>query len=462
MLIDSHVHLNMDHFRDDLGAVLARARSADVGEMLQVCYDGASVEETLALTESHPDVYGAVGVHPHNAKDWDDALEKRVKEALLRKKILAVGEIGLDYYRDLSPRETQREVFRRQIGIALRFEKPIVVHSREAFPDVIAILREEGARQVGGIFHAFPGGAAEAAEALELGFLIGIGGPLTYKNSRLPGVAARLPSSSFVLETDCPYLPPEPHRGERNEPAYVALVRDRLASLRGVEPADIERAAEASYRRLLHGRRRPAPAVAYTLGRNVYINVTGSCTNDCVFCARHRRDNYLYGYNLNLAVDPTVSEMIDAATELAKAVRPREIVFCGYGEPTCRAADVVSAARELRKLGAPLRLDTNGHGNMINRRDIVPELAEVFDEVSVSLNAPDRTSYARMCRPDAGEKAFDAVLDFIARAAASRMKCTVTALDCPGVDLDACRRLAAAVPRAEFRVRRYNLPARQD
>jgi TatD DNase family protein len=455
MLVDSHVHLDMHQFRDDLDDVVARARAAGVGEMLQVCCDARSVEGTIALTRRYGEVYGALGIHPHDAKDWDEALEKKIKEGLLLKKIVAVGETGLDYYRDLSPRERQREVFRRQIGIALYFKKPIVVHSREAFDDTIAILREEGASEVGGIFHAFPGGVEEARRASELGFLIGIGGPLTYKNSRLPELARILPSSAFVLETDCPYLPPEPHRGTRNEPARVAIVRDRLAAIRGVDPADIERAAESNYARLFHRRKNIPGAVAYALKGNIYINVTRACTNNCTFCLRNRRDNSLYGHNLNLAVDPTASEMVEAATALARDGRYGEIVFCGYGEPTCRTADVLDAARALKSLGLPLRLDTNGHGNMINRRDIVPELAGVFDGVSVSLNAHDRASYARLCRPDAGEKAFDAVLDFLRRAAASKMACTVTVLDCPGVDVDACRALVSSIPRARFRVRTY-------
>jgi TatD DNase family protein len=455
MLVDSHVHLDMHQFKDDLDDVIARARAAGVGEMLQVCYDARSVDNTIALTRRYGEVYGALGIHPHDARDWDEAVENKIKEGLLLKKIVAVGETGLDYYRDLSPRERQREVFRRQIGIALYFRKPIVVHSREAFDDTIAILREEGAAEVGGIFHAFPGGVEEARQARELGFLIGVGGPLTYKNSRLPELARILPSSAFVLETDCPYLPPEPHRGTRNEPARVTIVRDRLASIRGVEPADVERAAEVNYARLFHKRKDIPGAVAYALKGNIYINVTRACTNNCTFCLRNRRDNFFYGYNLNLAVDPTAGEMVEAATALAREGRHGEIVFCGYGEPTCRAADVLEAARALKSLGLPLRLDTNGHGNMINRRDIVPELAGVFDGVSISLNAHDRASYARLCRPDAGEKAFDAVLDFIRRAAASRMACAVTVLDCPGVDVEACRALVSSIPRARFRVRTF-------
>ena len=460
MLIDSHVHLNMREFGGDLDAVMERAAAAGVVEMLQICYDAGSIDETVSLAERHPAVFGTAGIHPHDAKGWSAEIERKIRSALARPKILAVGEIGLDYYRDLSPRDAQRDVFRRQIRIAIEAGKPIVVHSREAFPDTIAILREEGAGRVGGIFHAFPGGVDEAAAALAANFLVGIGGPLTYRSSRLPETAARLPSSGFVLETDCPYLPPEPHRGKRNEPAYVAFVRDRLAALRGVEPADIERASSASYRRLMHGERPPAPSIAYALKGNVYINVTGSCTNACVYCPRLGRDRTLYGYNLALAADPSPREMADAAGALARDAAPREIVFCGFGEPTCRLADVLETARALRGLGVPLRLDTNGQGSVIARRDVVPDLAAVFDAVSVSLGAHAAAAYASLCRPDrGGERTFDAVIDFIRRASASKMQCTVTIVDHPDVNVETARALVAAISGAAFRLRRHQIPA---
>ena len=461
MLIDSHVHLNLREFRADLDAVVRNARSAGVAEMLQIGYDERSLDETLSLADRYEDVYAAVGIHPHDAKSFGPDLERRLREALRREKVLAVGEIGLDFYRDLSPRDVQREVFRRQLRIAIETGSPVVIHSREAFAESIAILREEGAERVGGIFHAFPGTPAEAEQALELGFVVGIGGPLTYKNSRLRETAARLPSWGFVLETDCPYLPPEPYRGRRNEPANVAIVRDALAAIRGVSPADIERASALSYRRLLHGDRLPVPAVAYTIKNNVYVNVTSSCANACVFCARLSREAVLYGHNLRLPADPAVAEMVRAAAALARAGTFQEIVFCGYGEPTSRLADLLAAARELKTLGLPMRLDTNGQGSLVNGRDVVPELAAVFDAVSVSLGAHDAASYARLCRPDAGERAFPAVVDFVRRAAASTMRCEVTALDRPDVDVEACRALVAGIAGARFRVRRYQMEPRR-
>lgn len=455
MLVDSHAHLESKEFASDLGEVMERARAAGVVEVLNVGYDARSITATIELTERFDEVYGALGIHPHNAKDFGGDLEAELERQLLRKKMLAVGEIGLDYYRDLSPRETQRDVFRRQIGMALYFGKPIVVHCRDAFDDVMRILTEEGAGEVGGVFHAFPGGAEEARAVLDLGFHIGIGGPLTYKKSRLPEVAARLPSGALLVETDCPYLPPVPYRGKRNEPAYVRLVAEKLAEVLGVDLSDIERSTYANYRRLFHGESAKIPEIAYALKGNIYVNVTRACTNDCRFCPRNRFGRYLYGHNLALEEDPTAEEMIDAVSGVAGRGGYGEIVFCGYGEPTCRLKETIEAAGALEALGLPRRLDTNGQGNLMHKRDIIPELEEVFERVSISLNAHDRESYVRLCRPDLGARAFDAVLEFIGRAARSRMECTVTAVDYDGVDIEACRELVTRIEGASFRVRRY-------
>lgn len=455
MLIDSHVHLDMREFRHDLDEVLDRAAAAGISEMLQICYDSGSIASTLDLVGRYEAVFGTAGIHPHEAKHWDSALEQAVRKALQNEKILAVGEIGLDFYRDLSPRHMQKDVFRRQISLALEVGKPIVVHSREAFGEVVSILQEEGAREVGGIFHAFPEGPSEAAEVLSLGFLVGIGGPITYKKSRIAETAIRLPSYGFVLETDCPYLPPEPFRGKRNEPAYVTLVRDKLAQLRGVDTEDIERAASLNYRRLLHRDPLPAPSIAYALKGNLYVNVTSECTNDCVYCMRFDAQPVLYGYNLRLASDPSVRQMVESAKELARKQSPREIVFCGLGEPTCRLPELLEAARSLRALGYPLRLDTNGHGNLIAGSDIVPQLETVFDSISVGLGAHDSETYARLCRSRFEDRAFEGVLGFIRSAASSKMRCVVTVLDHPSMNVEAARSLIASIPGAAFRVRRY-------
>lgn len=458
MLIDSHAHLNMSQFSGDREDAVRRALSSNVGEILNVGFDTESIKETIELTEEYGQIYAAVGLHPHEAGEWNDGLERDIKALLLRRKVLAVGEIGLDYYRDLSPRDIQRDVFRKQIGIALYFGKPIVVHCREAFEDVIKILREEGAGEVGGIFHAFPGGTDEAEEILDLGFLLGLGGPVTYKNSRLPETVERLPSSGFVTETDCPYLPPVPYRGKRNEPAYVALVAEKLADVRRVALKDIERAAEASYRRVMHGEEKPPPSVAYSIKNNLYLNVTNFCTNDCVFCHRTAKNNLLYGYNLDLVTEPDSEDVLTAAKEQMESEAFDEVVFCGYGEPTARLDVLISVATALRSYKVPIRLNTNGHGNLINQRNIIPELEKVFDRISVSLNASGGDEYLKICRPDRGGGTYGAVIDFIRTAAESDIDCVVTAVDYPGADIKGCEKVVQGIRGAEFRKRVFHLP----
>jgi len=249
-MIDSHVHLNHEQFEADFEAVLARAREAGVSHMVNIGFDLASSLETLALVEAHPNMYGAVGVHPHDARTYDGAVEARLEELLGRERIVAVGEIGLDFYRDLSPRDIQRDVFRRQLALAKRADKPIIIHCRDAFDDVVAVLREEGTRYRG-IFHAFGGDAGQARTVLDLGFHIGIGGVVTFKKSKLGDVVAGLPLEAIVLETDCPYLTPAPHRGKRNEPAYVAYVADKVAEVYDKSREEISAVTDRNFARAM-------------------------------------------------------------------------------------------------------------------------------------------------------------------------------------------------------------------
>jgi len=457
MLVDTHVHLNMHHFDGDRDETVARADRAGVAEMVAVGYDRSSLDQVIGLTDEFAGVYAAVGIHPHEATDYDSELEEIIKKYLLRKKVLALGEIGLDYYRDLSPRDIQRDVFKKQISAALYFGKPIVVHCRDAFEDVVRILSEEGASDAGGIFHAFGGGVEEAEEIFRLGFILGIGGPLTYRNSRLPRTLKSIPSSGFVLETDCPYLPPEPYRGRRNEPAYIKIIAEKCAEIKSVFPRDIARATGRNYRRCLHGEKSIPPSIVYSIRDSLYINPTNTCTNNCRFCARRNRNSELYGYNLDLIVEPQVEETVQEVERALEEDRYTEIVYCGYGEPTTRLNFLLDTAEALRKHNLPLRLNTNGQGNMINRRDIVPELEERFDRISISLNGYDRESYNRLCRPDAGGEAFDSVLDFLRKAAASGMECTATAVNLPGLEIERCRKLVEGIPGAGFRARTYQL-----
>ncbi len=236
VLFDTHAHLHFPEFDGDLPAVLQRARAAGVRWMLTI---GTSVETSraaVALAGREPDIYAAVGIHPHDASEADDAaFEELQKLAESSPRVVAVGEIGLDFFRNLSPRAVQVEVFRRQLDLARRVRKPVLIHCRDAHAETVEILSAEGVREVGGIMHCFSGGEAVARQCLDLGLFISIAGPVTYPNARkLPAVVKMVPADRLVVETDCPFLPPQPYRGKRNEPAYLPITAARMAELRGV------------------------------------------------------------------------------------------------------------------------------------------------------------------------------------------------------------------------------------
>ena len=234
-LFDTHAHLHFPEFGSDLEAVLDRARSAGVAAMVTIGTDRETNPAAVGLAEHWRDVYATVGIHPHDAAEATEA-DFEAMESLTRSsaKVVALGEMGLDYFRNLSPHDVQERVFRRQLGLARRLGKPVVVHCRDAHPETLAILAEERVGETGGVMHCFSADVEVAKRCLDLGLMISLAGPVTYKNARaLPDVARFVPEDRLVLETDCPFLPPHPHRGQRNEPAYVALTAARVAELRG-------------------------------------------------------------------------------------------------------------------------------------------------------------------------------------------------------------------------------------
>jgi len=237
-LFDTHAHLHFPDFADDLNAVLDRARAAGVRGMVTIGTDRETNRAVVALARRLPDVWATVGIHPHDAGEAREAdFEEMERLARDEPKVVGFGEMGLDFFRNLSPPDAQRRVFRRQIDIARRARKPLVIHCRDAHDETLAILGGERVAEVGGVMHCFSGDVEIARRCLDLGLFISLAGPVTYKNARaLPEVARFVPEDRLVVETDCPYLPPTPHRGQRNEPAYVALTAEHVAGLRGADP----------------------------------------------------------------------------------------------------------------------------------------------------------------------------------------------------------------------------------
>lgn len=233
-LFDTHCHLNDEAYQGDLTAVLERARRAGVARMLVVGYDLPSSRRALALAEAEEGIYAAVGIHPHEAAAVTVADLDRLEEMMAHPKVVALGEIGLDYHYENSPRRAQQEALRAQLALARKAGKPVVIHGREAHADLVAALKAEGGCYQG-VMHCYSGSKEAARDYLEMNLHISVAGPVTFKNARkLLEVVPALPPDRLLIETDAPYLAPHPWRGRRNEPAYLLAVAERVAELLGM------------------------------------------------------------------------------------------------------------------------------------------------------------------------------------------------------------------------------------
>lgn len=240
MLFDTHVHLNAEQFEEDLEEVLGRAREVGVERMVVVGFDRPTIEKALQLIETYDELYAAVGWHPVDAVDCTEEDLNWIESLASHPKVVAIGEMGLDYHWEKSPKEIQKEIFRKQIQLAKKVKLPIVIHNRDATADVVQILKEENAAEVGGIMHCYGGSVETALECIEMNFYISLGGPVTFKNAKKPKeVAEQIPLDKLLIETDCPYLAPHPNRGKRNEPSYVSLVAEQIAELKGITVAEV-------------------------------------------------------------------------------------------------------------------------------------------------------------------------------------------------------------------------------
>ena len=254
MLVDTHCHLDFPDFAEDLDATVARARAAGVGCMVTICTHLAKFAQVAAVAERFPDVLCTVGVHPHNAGDeLHFADEAALAEAAKHPRVVGIGETGLDYFYDHSPRDAQQESFRRHIRVSAETGLPIIIHTRDADADIMRIVREEvgGAGGATGLLHCFSSTRQLAEEALEFGFYLSLSGIVTFKKAdELRAIVKDAPIDRLLVETDAPYLAPIPHRGKRNEPAFVADTAKVVAAAKGVSPAELATATTDNFFRL--------------------------------------------------------------------------------------------------------------------------------------------------------------------------------------------------------------------
>lgn len=232
MLIDTHAHLQMKDYNNDRDEVIARAAAEGVDYIINASFDLPSSQQAVKLAEEYENLYAAVGVHPHDAKSLDDRTLEALRELSKHPKVVAIGEIGLDFYRDLSPRSIQKSAFEKQLRLAEDVGLPVIIHDREAHEDTLKILRQHS-DQARGVMHCFSGDTNFADECIDMGLYISFTGPVTYpKSHQLREVVAHVPWDRFFVETDCPYLTPQFRRGKRNEPSYVKAVAKKIAEIR--------------------------------------------------------------------------------------------------------------------------------------------------------------------------------------------------------------------------------------
>jgi TatD DNase family protein len=243
----------MPQFEEDLPEVIQRATQHNVGQIITV---GTNLElsgRAVKLTETYPEVFAAVGIHPHGAAEFNGTLAEELKDLADHPKVVAIGEMGLDFYRNLSPPDRQIDAFRKQIRLARQLKKPIIVHARDAYAQVLNILKEEKGYEWGGVIHCYNGDLSKALECLDMGFYISIPGSITFRNAaRLRNVVLHLPLDRLLVETDSPFLAPIPFRGKRNEPAYIRYIAERLAKIRKIPLDELSEATYQNTRELFH------------------------------------------------------------------------------------------------------------------------------------------------------------------------------------------------------------------
>lgn len=478
MFVDSHAHLFFKDYDDDLDGVINRARDAGVSAIICPGTDLETSKRSIELAEHYDLIYAAVGFHPHDANKAvgengipDPAILAKLEELSRHPKVVAIGEIGLDYHYNFSPPDVQRRVFSALIDLARGRDLPIIIHTRESEADALAIVerhlndgkewRAKFATEYDrypaakGVFHCFSGDVAMAQKVIDWGFYISMPGPVTFpvrpgKNNTMVAVASKISPEHILLETDSPYLTPHPYRGKRNEPANVRLIADKIGELHSLSAEDIGRASSFGVQKLFGIGSYPKPTFAYKLRNSLYLGITLRCNADCVFCDR-KGEAIIKGHNLRIEKEPSAEDVIRTISDPKQY---EEIVFCGFGEPTIRLDVVKEVSRWVRNNGGKVRINTDGHGNVINKRNIVPELVGLVDSVSISLNSLDPEQYGKLMRID-GPRFFSVMVEFARECVKHGLEVTMTIVDLPEIDQAQAREFVEKEIGAKFKNRPF-------
>ncbi len=452
MIIDTHAHLDFPDYKDDIDEVIERAGEVGVEYMINVGTTVASSNKSIELAKQYEQIYASIGIHPNEASKVSGEEWSRLEALAGGDKVVAIGETGLDYYRDRSKREDQKRLFHQHIELAQRHNLPVIIHNREASSDCLDIVHEYSGK-IKGVVHCFAGTVEDAEEFLKLGFHVSFAGPITFpKADNLREALKAVPVERLLLETDCPFLAPQPKRGKRNEPSYLQYTIPVFAELYKLSVEDIKRITTFSAKNLFGiGQVSTKGEIAYVIRNSLYLNITSRCSNRCVFCSRETAP-YVKGHYLGLKEDPTAEELIEAIGDPSGY---DEVVFCGFGESAERMDVLTVVAGYLKEKGSKVRLDTNGLGDLINGRPICEELKGLIDTICISLNTNLEEEYQKLCNSEFNGKAYPSLISFIKKARDNIPDVMVSIVGMPGIDVEACRKIAEELG-VRFRVREYN------
>lgn len=452
MFVDTHAHLFFENYKDDIDVVLNRAKENDIDFVIVPATDLKTAKESIALAEKYEQVYSTVGIHPHDTKEWNDSLIAQIEELARHPKVVAIGEIGLDYYYDFSPKDQQIKAFKAQLDLAVKLQLPVVIHNRDSDEDMMDIVQSYCGTGLKAQFHCFNGSIEDALEYMKMNHFISFTGNITYKKSdSLRETLSKIDLNHLMLETDSPFMTPVPHRGKRNEPSFVKIVAQQVAEVHKLSIKDIGRITSLNVFRFFGIGKAPKTSFTYLLGNSLYINVTNRCNADCTFC-RRKEDPFLRGYNLGMKK----SEEPAAEVYIGEIGDPKiydEIVFCGYGEPTIRWDVVKQVAKYVKDNGGKTRMNTNGHGNLINKKDITPEMKDLIDVISISLNSYDPKQYSELMQ--VSESHFDEMKNFARLAKQYVKKVVMSVVSLDEVEIEESRKVVEDEIGVEFRVREY-------
>jgi len=452
MIIDTHAHLDFPDYKTDRDEVIKRAEEVGVKYIINVGTSVGTSVKSIELAKKYDHIYASVGIHPNSASNVPADDWSRLEALAGESKVVAIGETGLDYYRDRSKREDQKRLFHQHLELAEKHNLPVIIHNREASKDCLEIVRKYSGR-IKGVIHCFAGSRDDAEEFLKLGFHISFAGPITFpKAENLREALKAVPVEKLLLETDCPFLAPQQKRGKRNEPSYLQYTIPVLAELYKLSVEDIKRITSLSAINLFGiAQSDTKPEIAYVIRNSLYLNITSRCSNKCVFCSRETAP-YVKGHYLGTNNEPTIEELKDAIGDPSGY---DEVVFCGFGESTERLDVLKEIAGYLKEKGSKVRLDTNGLGDLINGRSICEELEGLIDTICISLNTNIEEEYQKLCHSKFDGQAYPALISFIKQAREYIPDVMISIVGVPGVDVEACRKIAEDLG-VRFRVREYN------